>query len=68
MVAKRDTILHGMDMTIGDLVPSSGMSRERYLANLGLSTYWGGEVELYLLAITRKQIIHLYLDATNDCQ
>ena len=50
-------------MTVGDLVLSSGMPREGYLAQLVLSTYWGGEIELFLLAIMRKQFIRVYLDA-----
>ena len=50
-------------MTVGDLVLSSGMSREGYLAQVVLSTYWGGEIELFLLAVMRKQVIRVYLDA-----
>ena len=63
VAAEWDTKLPGVDMTVGDLVLSSGMSREGYLAQLVLSTYWGGEIELFLLAVMRKQVIQVYLDA-----
>ena len=63
VAAEWDTKLPGVDMTVGDLVLSSGMSREGYLAQLISSTYWGGEIELFLLAVMRKQVIQVYLDA-----
>ena len=53
VAAEWDTKLPGVDMTVGDLV----LSREGYLAILVLSIYLGAEVELFLLAVMRKQII-----------
>jgi transposase InsO family protein len=68
VAADWDTKLPGVDMTVGALVLSSGMSREGYLAQVVLSSYWGGEIELFLLAVMRKQIIQVYLDAGPDWQ
>ena len=55
--------LPGLDLTIGNLIGRSGLSKEGYLKNIVQSSYWGGEIELYLLASLLGQIFQVYLDA-----
>ena len=50
-------------MTVSELVGGSGLSKEGYLKNIVQSSYWGSEIELYLLSWLLNQTFQVYLDA-----
>ena len=57
-----------LGMTVGDLIGGSGLSKEGYLKNIVQSSYWGSEIELYLLSQLLNQTFYVYLKAGNCWQ
>ena len=57
-----------LGMTVGDLVGASGLSKEGYLKSIVQPSYWGSEIELYLLSWLLNQTFQVYLDAGNYWQ
>ena len=60
-----DFPMPSLGMTVGELVGASGLSKEGYLKSIVQSSYWGSDIELYLLSWLLNQTFQVYVDAGN---
>ena len=63
-----DFQMPSLGMTVDELVGASGLSKDGYLKSIVQPSYWGSEIELYLLSWLLNQTFHVYLDAGNYWQ
>ena len=63
-----DFQMPGLGMSVRELIGGSGLSKEGYLKNIVQPSYWGSEIELYLLSWLLNQTFQVYLEAGNYWQ